>query len=303
MNEKKDFLKNWKEYPANPLICPPFPSFLLGDPSVLLPEESPDGAWHLFANTIFAIQHYTSCDGINWRRVGRVCPGMRAYVLREKQTHFLLCEEFEIPMFKSRIVIRSSTDLRNWSDKRILLKPELPWEKRLGHTCGNPCLVKNNGEYLLYYSAGLVFLPDLGFCEPLHVGVARASEISGPYEKRKEPIISPDPNEPYRNLGAGALKVIRLPGIEGFIGFNNGIYSDESGKTRSAILALLSEDGIKWEKIHEKPVISPGGRAWKRALVYQLDVKRVRDGLWLYYNARSGWRFGRECIGLATCPL
>jgi hypothetical protein len=25
--------------------------------------------------------------------------------------------------------------------------------------------------------------------------------------------------------------------------------------------------------------------------------------MWMYYNARSGWRFGRERIGLATCTL
>lgn len=303
MEEKKDFLKNWKDYPANPLICPPFPGFLLGDPSVLLPDESPDEAWHLFANTLFAIHHYTSRDGINWRRIARVCPGMRPYVLREDNTYFLLCEEFAIPMFKSHIVIRSSRDLLNWSEKKIIITPELPWEKQLGHTCGNPCLVKNNGNYFLYYSAGLVFLPDLGFCEPLHIGVAKAHDISGPYEKRDEPIISPDTKEPYRNLAAGALKVICLPEIEGFVGFNNGIYSDESGKTRSAILALRSRDGIQWDKMYDEPVISPGGYSWKKALVYQLDVKRVGDEMWLYYNARSGWRFGRECIGLATCHL
>ncbi len=303
MKEKKGLLKNWKDYPANPLINPPFPGILLGDPSVVPPDESPDGAWHLFANTILAIHHYTSRDGINWRRIRRVFPGMRAYVYREGETYFLLCEEFQIPMFKSHIVIRTSKDLSIWSEKKIILKAETPWEKRLGHTCGNPCLIKNGDMYFLYYSAGLVFLRDLGFCEPLHIGLAKAPDIYGPYEKSAQPIISPSPAEPYRNLGAGAIKVIQIPQIEGFVGFNNGIYSDEEGGTRSAILALHSHDGIQWRKMYEEPVISPGGPAWKRALVYQLDVTRVENEMWLYYNARSGWRFGRECIGLATCSL
>jgi hypothetical protein len=30
-----------------------------------------------------------------------------------------------------------------------------------------------------------------------------------------------------------------------------------------------------------------------------VDVKRVGEALWMYYNARDGWRFGVERIGLA----
>jgi hypothetical protein len=64
---------------------------------------------------------------------------------------------------------------------------------------------------------------------------------------------------------------------------------------------MSSADGLSWDQVYPEPIVEPDGDGWKKALVYQLDVKRVGDEMWMYYNARSGWRFGRECIGLATC--
>lgn len=43
----------WVDYPANPLIEPPAPEWLIADPAVLLPEQSSDHRWHLFANSFF----------------------------------------------------------------------------------------------------------------------------------------------------------------------------------------------------------------------------------------------------------
>ena len=296
-------MKEWKDHPENPLIEPPWPEFLLGDPCVVLPEDSPDGAWHMFANTLLGIHHFTGSDGIHWKRQGKACPGMRAYVFKEGGVFYMFTEDFRIPMFFSRIVVRTSSDLAQWSDPVVVLEPELRWEKRLGHTTGNPCLIKTADGYRLYYSAGLAFFGDLGFCEPMYIGAASADSVTGPFRKYPEPIISPSEDDFYRSRAAGAIKVIYDDERKLFYGFNNGMYRDIEERTRSAILLLESDDGLEWEYVYPEPIIAPGGAGWKKALVYQLDVKRVGDEMWLWYNARSGWRFGKERIGLATCPL
>ena len=304
MSEEGGYLKTWRDHPGNPLIEPPRPEFLLGDPSVVLPGDSPDGRWHLFANTLLGLQHFTSQDGIAWERHRKVGSGFRPYVLKDGGSFFLFYEHFSVPQVRSQIDVRKSDDLWNWGEPRRVLAPTLRWEGGVAsRNVGNPCVIKVAGGYRLYYSAGVVFLSDLGFCEPKHIGVAHSEGIAGPYEKQPEPLISPSAGDRYRSRGAGAIKVIYDEDRRMYFGFNNGIYEDEAGRTRSAIMLMSSKDGLDWEQVYPDPVLGPSGEGWKKALVYQLDVKRVGDEMWMYYNARSGWRFGKERIGLATCSL
>jgi predicted GH43/DUF377 family glycosyl hydrolase len=81
-----------------------------------------------------------------------------------------------------------------------------------------------------------------------------------------------------------------------WLGFNNGIYKDK--RTGSSILLLQSDDGIIWHDVFEHPILYPTA-GWKRAFVYQLDIRAVGNEYWLYYNARNGWAIGSEGIGLA----
>ncbi|MBU1671251.1 MAG: family 43 glycosylhydrolase [Actinobacteria bacterium] len=298
-----DYLKDWTDHPDNPLIEPPWPEFLLGDPSVVLPADSPDGAWHMFANTLTGIQHFTAVDGLHWGRHPKVGPGMRAFVYKEDGRFYLYYERFTIPQFRSHIELRESDDLWSWTEPEVVLVPDLPFEGRLSQNVGNPCLVKMGDGYILYYSAGIVFLRDLGFCEPRYVAVATSEGPRGPFNKEGRPMIAPESSDPYLNRGAGAIKVIEDPAGGRWLGFNNGIYRDADGRSRSAILLLTSKNGLEWKRLYSEPIVAPGGDVWKKALVYQLDVHRVGDEMWMYYNARSGWRFGTERIGLATCPL
>jgi hypothetical protein len=298
------YLRDWVDHPRNPLIGPPRPEFLLGDPSVVLPEDAPDGRWHMFANTLLGIQHYTSPDGLAWLRHRKIGPGFRAYVVGSGSGFLMFYEHFTIPQVRSHIGLRRSDDLWTWGPSEVVLAPSLAWEgSPVSRNVGNPCVVPVEGGHRLYYSAGVVFHRDLGFCEPKHIGVAHSASIEGPWEKEPEPLIPMDVSDPYRNRGAGAIKVLSDEGGRAFLGFNNGIYRDLDGRTRSAVMLLTSRDGLEWEQPYDEPIVAPGGDGWKRALVYQLDVKRVGDELWMYYNARSGWRFGKERIGLATCVL
>ena len=287
----------WSDHPANPLIEPPFPDWIIADPTVMTPAESPDGRWHLFAHSILrGIHHYTSSDGIRWQYLSKVCRGMRPFIFKHENKFYLFYEIF-LHSLKSAVAVRQSSDFQKWSQQQIVLRPSLPWHGKIMRTCGNPCVVRRHGEFLLFYSAGSVILKDCLFTEPLHIGIASSKHITGTYNPHPDPIISPDKNNPCRNLGAGAIKVIADEQHNILWGFNNGIYADAHRKSRSAILLLKSEDGLRWTQVHNEPIIKPTS-GWKRALVYALDIKLLNGEAYLYYNARDGWLIGRERIGL-----
>lgn len=291
-------LKKWKnltEYAGNPVIKPIRPEWVIGDPTFIIK----DGKWHLFANGLVSgINHFVSSNGKKWKRLRSIDSGIRPHIYEEDGAYYLLYEKFPniLNIFRSNIVLRKSSDLEKWGRPKTILKPTLPWEGRLVQRVGNPCLVKLEDGYRLYYSANTVFLWDCFFREPKYIGVAHSKEIEGPYKKVSQPVIKPSKNHPYRNFGAGAMKVIRED--DSWIGFNNGIYKDKYGKSRSAILLLHSDDGINWKDALKHPVIYPTGTGWKSTFVYQLDVKKVNDTYVLFCNARDGWVRGSESIGL-----
>lgn len=88
---------------------------------------------------------------------------------------------------------------------------------------------------------------------------------------------------------------------DGFVAFQNGIYLDEDGKSRSAILMLTSLDGPAWEPAGREPILKPS-RGWMKSHIYALDVARDRqNNRWfLYFNARNDWHWtkGKAAIGL-----
>lgn len=308
-----DFVSlTWRVEPERPVLRPPFPSPVLADPTFRMPGESPDGHWHLFAHSIFGIHHSTSADGLSWSRPALVIRNaMRPFLYDEDGEFYLFYERIpplrllapwlSIP-WRSRIERRTSADLFHWSTPVEVLTAMLPWQRRGKSTAvGNPCLARLEEErYALYFSASLVRLPDCGFDEPLHIGVAFGPGPAGPFRLHPEPILSASPDDPRCNLGAGALKVIRL--ADGFVGLQNAIYRDARGRSGSAISVLKSEDGIHWQYAHPAPIIAPTS-GWRRSFIYACEARPRPDGSWLlYFNARDGWHWtrGREAIGRAV---
>ncbi|MBN2027682.1 MAG: glycosyl hydrolase family 43 [Actinobacteria bacterium] len=291
----------WTEHEGNPLIPPPFPSPILADPTFLPPLETPDGLWHLFAHSILGIHHFTSRDGLAWkRRKGAVCRGsLRAFVLARDSVYYLFYERFlrlfPFP-YRSRIEARTSRDLDSWSRPAVVMEPSLAWHREgCRGAMSNPCVVAEEDGFRLYYSAGLVYLRDCRFSEPKYIGVAASRDILGPYEPEPEPVLQPAAGDPYANMGA---EVVKAAG--GYAGFQNGIYWDDGiAHTRSAIRLVTSQDGMAWEIAPRKPLLVPE-TGWKKAFVYALDVRKVEDRLYLFFNARDGWLSGRENVGLAV---
>ena len=306
-----DLLCDWKEYPSNPLIQPAEENGLIGDPTIVLPADAPDGKWHMFAYGLMGIHHLTSLDGISWKMLPATLFSIgvvRPFVFRDKSgtkpVFYMFVEQYS-SLTASEMYYSTSTDLKHWNDLAVLLKPELAWETDPNSTLGNPYLMyrEDQKKYWLYYSASNVLIPECKFYEPLHIGVAVSDGILGPYSKNPQPIISPDSSNPLMNMGAGSIKLLQEKVGGRFVALNNGIYKDSEGKSRSAIEVLSSADGLKWNYVCNGAVVAPSGDGWKKAFVYAFDTVRVGDQIRMYFNARDGWSGGVERIGMATLDL
>ena len=98
-------------------------------------------------------------------------------------------------------VCRSSKDLVNWSKDKLILEPELSWEKEEKPVVRNACVLKlPNGKFRLYYAAGYGFLKECEYSEPLYVSFAESEDIKGPYKKFAQPVISPNKKDVSSSL-------------------------------------------------------------------------------------------------------
>lgn len=303
----------WSWDARSPLIGPPFPSPVLADPTFLPPDSTPDGRWHLWAHSLLGIHHHTSEDGIAWKRHETVARNaLRAQIVDlgagASPRYRLLYERtrafipFGVP-WRSWIESRSSDDLRRWSDPVVLLRPSLPWHRdaKQGEAVSNPCLVPlPDSRWRLYFSAGLVHVPDCGFNEPEYVGVADGPGPEGPFDVLPEAVLSPDAGDRWANLGAGAVEVLAVS--DGWVAFQNAIGWDATTRaSSSAVRVLTSADGLDWEVTGE-PILAPAGSGWAATHVYAVDVRDTPAGIRLYANGRNAahWTRGREHVGLAT---
>lgn len=303
------------------LIEPPFYSPVLADPTLVMPAQSPDQRWHLFAHSALGILHYSADEPTRWHAHGLVVwHGMRAFVLCHDDAYWLYYEAYApfalartaLPetlrtQWRSWLCRRRSVNLTDWGPAEIVLTPSRPWHgNQLGQATGNPCVVRLSdtpgpAQWGLYYSGGLVFIPDCGFTEPYAIGRATAPSPAGPWQAEPEPLISPAPTDAALNLSAGSLKVLRV--ADGFVGFQNAIaWVDDAagGHSTSVIYLLWSGDGRTWQR-HATPVLAPGAPHWRRSHIYACDVRcDERNGdWWLFYNARDDWPMsrGKEAIG------
>jgi len=300
-----DRLCAWEPHPRNPLIEAPPGAGLIADPTVLAPNESPDGRWHLFAHSLVGIHRYVSDDGLEWARLDPQLFGVgdvRPFLYPFDGRWHLLWEHYS-DLSHSELRLASSPDLATWTEPSTILRPDLAWEQDPQWRVGNPYVLHRDGRHWLYYSGNGVLLPDCGFSEPTWIGVARAVELVGPWEKEPEPLIGPSDDTPDRNLGAGSLKLLdeRVGGR--WVALNNGIYVDADGRTGSSIHVLASDDGLAWEDVCGRAIVAPSGDGWDRAFIYAFDTVRAGDTLRVYFNARDGWNTGTERIGLATLAL
>lgn len=297
-------------YADNPIVRNPFNSFVVADPSVLTPDMSHDGKWHMFCHTFMGVYRYDSTDGINFSKpVKIVSRAMRPninyidgrYYLFYEHTKPLIGNALTIigGKWKSEIYCVESDNLIDWGKPYLVLDKTREFEAdENGQNLSNPFLLNIDGRYRLYYSCGQTFIKDCNFCEPTHISFAESDSIANGYTARNSPIISPDKSIRYLNLCSGCLKVYRL--ADCYIGLQNGIF-EENGKSHSAIMLLRSDDGENFEFV--KPFLVPqvcGSSKWMAQYVYACCLTHYNGKLRLYFNARnvSNNIMGRECIGI-----
>ncbi len=300
----------FKLYKANPIIKNPLSSFVIADPSVLTPEFSHDGKFHLFCHTFFGVYMYDSTDGIHFKKVKKVVKrAMRPNINYIDGKYYLFFERTRSPIanllsliglkWKSEVYCTESDDLKKWSlPYSVISKSRDYHEDSRGIAISNPFLLKINEKFRLYYSCGQTFIKDCGFCEPTHVSFAESDVVNDNYVTLEKPIISPDKNSNYLNLCSGCLKVYRLKDC--YIGLQNGLF-EENGKSHSAIMLLKSDDGINFDFV--KPFLVPqkcGDSNWMAQYVYACCLTKQENKLRLYFNARnvSNNLLGRESIGV-----
>lgn len=309
-------LKNLKFrlFQESPILYPPRFSTLIADPTVLTPDLSPDKHWHLFAHSLFGIHHYKSLDGINFSYYTKLhSAGLRPYIFFEEGQYYLFFEKYSkrhiltswLPGRKwfSEIAYIYSKDLVNWSKEGVLFSPSMPHHHapNLGSSVSNPCVIKDGAKYLFYYSSSLVYIPDCGFNEPQFICRATSDKLLSGYIHDNAPIIYPDVYSTKSNLGAGAIKVIKVR--DGYIGFQNGIYAAD-GISGSALWLLYSHDGINWSCCLEEPILKPSN-GWMASHIYACSPNYYENRWYLFFNARNHahWSKGTEKIGLAVSEI
>ncbi len=302
-------------YENNPIIKNPHNSFVVADPSVLTPDNSHDGKWHLFAHTFFGIYHYVSENGTDYRKKAKVVPrAMRPDINYIDGTYYLFYERTKNIIgnaltvvggkWKSEIYLTMSEDLVKWSEPELVIGKTRSFEEdKNGQSISNPFLLETDCGYRLYYSCGQTFIDDCGFCEPTHISFAESRNIDRGYVSREKPIISPDKEKEYVNLCSGCLKVYRL--ADCYIGLQNGIYRKD-GKSHSAIMLLKSDNGVDFDFV--RPFLVPqvcGDNKWMAQFVYASHLVRHGNRFMLYFNARNtaDMLTGREAIGIYEAEL
>lgn len=300
----------FKLFESNPIIHNPINSFVIADPSVLTPDVSRDGKWHLFCHTFFGVYRYESNDGINFENKGKIVKrAMRPNINYIDGTYYLFYERTRPIIFnllslvgakwKSEIYCVTSKNLKDWSNPFLVIGKTRDYEEyKKGFAISNPFLLDTESGYRMYYSCGQTFIKDCGFCEPTHISFAESENITDGYISMEKPIISPDKNIPYLNLCSGCLKVYKLKDC--YIGLQNGLF-EENGKSHSAIMLLKSDDGVNFEFV--KPFLVPqkqGNSNWMAQYVYACCLTYYNGKLRLYFNARnvSNNLTGRESIGI-----
>ncbi len=302
-------------YKKNPIIKNPLSSFVIADPSVLTPEESHDGLWHLFCHTFFGVYMYDSEDGVEFKKIKKIVKhAMRPNINFIDGKYYLFYEKTKSPIenalstiglkWKSEIYCTESSDLKSWSKPYLVLGNTRDYEvDEHGQALSNPFLIKINDKNRLYYSCGQTFIKDCGFCEPRYISIAESEKISSEYVSLEEPIIKPDKSLEHLNLCSGCLKVYRLKDC--YIGLQNGLY-EKNGKSHSAIMLLKSEDGVNFEYVKQFLVPQLCGESkWMAQYVYACCLTYHNNKFRLYFNARnvSNNLLGRESIGVFECEI
>ncbi len=322
-NSLKDCI--WFPFNDEPLLKGNWYVPKLCDPQVIVPSKSPDGKWHMFLHSWIGIHHFISESGIAWEpKKMIVLRGHYPFIFIENDTYYLLYEkhDYNIPQAAirraneknencSRIEIRHSRNLQNWSSPETILDSRsVPYaHDYVKRTCvSRPQLIKLNDIYRLYFGASEVVLPDSKHKTARYTGYAESQNLTSEFRiNTSDPLFEPEPDDSWTNLACGSVKIVK--DVDKVFALQCGYYWDaETCKSSSSALLLSSEDGLHFTRCSEKPFLMPQTKGWAEGYIKNCDVNyMVDEKCWYcYFSACSGKNtlFSKESIGLfiGNCP-
>ena len=314
---------SWYPFSDEPVINSSWYMNRLGDPSILLPGESPDKKWHLFGHTFLGIVHFISENGISWEPRKMIeLRGHSPSLYMEDGMYYLIYEKHDaIPsqidsifarrkrkdrVSHSRIEMRSSADLILFSEPKIILDSrEIPFAADgLGRPrVSRPQLFKDGGVYTLFFGASHIVLEDSRHKSSRYFASATSSDLLGPYRlaNHGRPLIEPDGDDPNRSLAVGSVRVLKAS--DGYVALQCGKYWDrELKKSSTSLIQLESVDGVNWLPSTRPRILSPPSEGWASRYIISCDARYKEDEgcVYCYFSASSkrGFRPVKEEIGL-----
>ncbi len=287
----------------------------LCDPAYLLPEESPDGLWHMFAHTWMGLEHLTSTSGLEWKREHLlIARGHSPFVFREGGTYYLFYEiHNRTSYFKkndnstssSRIMVICSTDLLLWSEPKLVLdstKITRAQYKDGPVRVSRPQIIDTGGIYRLYFGAGETRLYDTGQKATARLMYAESDFLDRDYRVNPEPILDIEGDSRYRNLATGSVHIVQCS--DGVAAFECAFsYDRERKRSTTNILLLTSRDGTSFT--FRKVIQRTPDSGWASRYITSVDVryKESENSWYCYYSANGmakmfGISYVKESLGL-----
>lgn len=293
------------------------PSF--SDPQVITPDQACDNKWHLFFHSWIGIHHFVSQSGIAWQPVKMIeFRGHSPFIFNEGDCYYLIYEKHdkELPFFGnkradgtndngSRIEVLISTDLLTWSKPRLLLDAnDIPFagDYVKSPRVSRPQLIKLGNQYRLYFGASSVKMPDCSVKSPRYFMYATSNDILGPYtvQSSEIPLMQVNPDDKWANLSVGSIRIV--PCEKQILAFQCAMFWDsEEKKSKSSLIMMESEDGLRFRRCGQMPILINAEKGWARSYIMSCDVHYMEDEkTWYCYFSAMGDRktIRKESIGL-----
>ena len=292
---------------GNPYLTP-----RLSDPTFLLPDESPDALWHLFAHTWKGVEHYTSTSGLEWKREHLVFfLAHSPFIYKEGSIYYMLFETHARNFrakggntASSRIMLSTSSDLALWSaPRKVLDAADIPQSSWRGgrRRISRPQLMQWEGRYRLYFGAGEAEMYDSGEKTAARLMMAESIYLEGPYDIHPEPVMAPDPESWFRNLAAGSVRILPCSDAVAAVSCTR-FYDRAENRSKSVMLLSMSSDGVSFG--NETVMQASPRSGWASGYMTACDLRyKENEETWYCYYSADGYPdprlpLRRESLGL-----
>ena len=192
-----------------------------------------------------------------------------------------------------------SDDLINWQylTKSLERSQNGSWD--CNQIAAYPAFIKNdlngnfspqkvNGNYYLAYLGGAL----TGYeTDPLSAGMCKCADLAdiSTYEKLSTPILSPMDSDAREGEKASIFKCNMFFDKENTLGYKYiNVYNARGVSRRESIFLAVSNDGEKWERYGEKPILYDDSENLDQRILADAQVIKIDDLYVLVYFIYNG---------------